>query len=98
MTLSRFSESSSCWHLRVTLTPERPSSWKKIKKDFVGQLTADMLTTSDEAKETFFDGTNAYYLTDAGRERLQRVISEEIRALDSGEARAPRAKPDTMGL
>ena len=24
-TLSRFSESSSCWHLRVTLTPERPS-------------------------------------------------------------------------
>ena len=97
-TLSRFSESSSCWHLRVTLTPERPSSWKKIKKDFVGQLTADMLTTSDEAKETFFDGTNAYYLTDAGRERLQRVISEEIRALDSGEARAPRAKPDTMGL
>ena len=59
-----------------------------------------MLTTSDEAKETFFDGTNAYYLTDAGRERLQRVISEEIRALDSGEARlgAPRAKPDTMGL
>ena len=82
------------------MTPERPSSWKKIKKDFVGpgQVTADMLTTSDEAKETFFDGTNAYYLTDAGRERLQRVISEEIRALDSGEARAPRAKPDTMGL
>ena len=81
------------------MTPERPSSWKKIKKDFVGQLTADMmLTTSDEAKETFLDGTNAYYLTDAGRERLQRVISEEIRALDSGEARAPRAKPDTMGL
>ena len=27
MTLSRFSESpsSSCWYLRVTLTPERPS-------------------------------------------------------------------------
>ena len=24
-TLSRFSESPSCWHLRVTLTPERPS-------------------------------------------------------------------------
>ena len=24
-TLSRFSESPSCWYLRVTLTPERPS-------------------------------------------------------------------------
>ena len=24
-TLSLFSESPSCWHLRVTLTPERPS-------------------------------------------------------------------------
>ena len=23
-TLSRFSESSSCWYLRVTLTPESP--------------------------------------------------------------------------
>ena len=65
------------------MTPERPSSWKKIKKDFVGQLTADMLTTSDEAKETFFDGTNAYYLTDAGRKLLQLVTSEEVKALDA---------------
>ena len=42
-----------------------------------------MLTTADKAKESFFDGVKAYYLTDAGRELLQRVISEEVRALDA---------------
>ena len=72
--------------------------WNEIKRCFIGQLTKGMLTTADKAKESLFDGVKAYYLTDAGRELLQRVISEEIRALDSGEARAPRAKPDTMGL
>ena len=32
--------------------------WNKIKKDFIGQLTAGMLTTADKAKESFFDGTS----------------------------------------
>ena len=40
-----------------------------------------MLTTADKAKESLFDGAKAYYLTDAGRELLQRVISEEVKAI-----------------
>ena len=30
-----------------------------------------MQTRADKAKESFFDGTNAYYLTDVGRKQLQ---------------------------
>ena len=42
-----------------------------------------MQTTADKAKESFFDGTTAYYLTDAGRRLLLRVTSEEVKALDA---------------
>ena len=42
-----------------------------------------MQTTADKAKKSFFDGTTAYYLTDAGRKLLQLVTSEEVKALDA---------------
>ena len=61
--------------------------WNEIKRNFIGQLPASMQTTADKAKESFFDGTTAYYLTDAGRKLLQRVTSEEVNALDAYGAR-----------
>ena len=57
--------------------------WNEIKRNFIGQLPASMQTTADKAKESFFDGTTAYYLTDAGRRLLLRVTSEEVKALDA---------------
>ena len=71
--------------------------WKMIKKDFVAQVKADILTTADKAKETFFDGTSAYYLTDEGRELLQRVISKETSALDMNGVRKWTKHPNAPG-
>ena len=55
------------------------NSPKFAKKVGVPQSVGKEFAKADKAKESFFDGTTAYYLTDAGRRLLLRVTSEEAR-------------------